>query len=63
MIRIIKLPEVLHQTGRSRSAIYRDMQKGTFRKSISLGGKSVGWRESDVQEWIEQRIKASGMEV
>lgn len=60
--RVLRRPEVQHLTGIGRSAIYRGMQNGTFPKNFSLGGKSVGWRESDIQGWINKQIEASGLE-
>ncbi|NRA17481.1 MAG: AlpA family phage regulatory protein [Oceanospirillaceae bacterium] len=62
MNRIIRRPEVEHLTGIGRSAIYRGMQDGSFPKNISLGGKAVGWKESDIQGWITKQIEAAGME-
>ena len=57
-MRIIKLPEVKHLTGLGRSSIYRMMGEGKFPSSISLGGgRSVGWVESEVTGWIEERIQ------
>lgn len=40
-------------TGRSRSAIYRDMMKGRFPRPVRLGAQSVGWRVADILEWAE----------
>ncbi|MFZ4751921.1 MAG: helix-turn-helix transcriptional regulator [Chitinophagaceae bacterium] len=56
MYKIIRLPEVMQSTGLARSTIYKKMVAGEFPKAISLGSKSVGWLESEVQQWIEQRI-------
>jgi len=57
-MRIIKLPEVKHLSGLGRSSIYRMMAEGTFPASVSLGGgRSVGWVESEVIGWIEERIQ------
>ena len=54
--RIIRLPEVTNLTGISRSNIYAHIKKGKFPKQINLGARSVGWVESEIQEWIRQRI-------
>lgn len=54
--RIIRLPELKLMTGYSRSSIYSKISKGTFPKPIILGG-SVGWLETDVLGWIEERAK------
>jgi len=57
--RLVRLPEVKQKSGKSRSAIYKGMQDGTFPKSISLGSKSVAWLESEIDAWISDRVQAS----
>jgi prophage regulatory protein len=59
---ILRLPEVKTQTGLSRSAIYQRISVGSFPKQLDLGGRAVGWLESDVQNWIKQRLAVSRME-
>jgi prophage regulatory protein len=56
---ILRLPAVIEYTGRSRSSIYLDISEGNFPAPISLGARSVGWIEHEVQAWIEERIKLS----
>lgn len=57
--RLLRVKEVTHLTGLPRPTIYDHIKKGLFPKQISLGGgKSVAWIESEVQEWIQQRINA-----
>ena len=51
-MRLIKLKEVLHITGLSRSTVYRFMSAGGFPMKVELGGNSVAWVESEVEEWI-----------
>ena len=57
--KIVRLPEVKSSTGLSRSSIYLRMSRDEFPKSISLGGRAVGWFESDIQRWLEQKHKES----
>ena len=59
MHKIMRLPQVMKDTGLARSTIYKKITENTFPKQISLGAKSVGWVEADVQEWIEKRIRES----
>lgn len=64
--RILKLPEVMEATSCSRSSIYALMEAGDFPKSLRLGGcrsRSVGWRLSDIQNWINERAAEAGYEV
>ncbi len=57
MSRILRLPEVLQRVGLSRSSVYKRISEGSFPRSIPLGAKSVGFVESEVEAWIEKRIK------
>ena len=59
-LRIIRLPEVMHRTGLSRPTIYAKIAKGVFPRQVSLGGNSVGWREYQIDEWIENLPEAGG---
>ncbi len=57
--RILRLPEVRLRTGLSRSSLYERMHERTFPSSISLGGRNVGWLESEIDGWIDARIQES----
>ena len=56
---IIRLKDVIALTGLSRSTIYLRMVQGKFPKKINLGSRAVGWISSEVNEWIEERIRES----
>lgn len=56
-MRIIRLKEVIDCTGLGRSTIYKYIAEGSFPKPVSLGDRSVGWVESEVQDWILARIE------
>ncbi len=58
-ITILRLPTVQKRTGLSRSSIYLRMENKNFPLSISLGGRSVGWIESEIEEWLQQQISKS----
>jgi len=53
---ILRRREVEVRTGLSRSSIYKRINMGTFPKQISLGGKSVGWVESEIDNFLADRI-------
>ncbi|HCG7093582.1 AlpA family transcriptional regulator [Vibrio parahaemolyticus] len=55
-IRLIRFPEVLAMTGLSRSSMYRFIEANQFPAQVKLGGRAVAWVESEVQEWIQQRV-------
>ena len=61
-IKIVRLPKVKEMTGLSRSSIYLRISENTFPKQINLGGRAIGWLESDIQDWINQRIVESRIE-
>jgi prophage regulatory protein len=50
---ILRLPEVLARSGLSRTNVYRRVAAGTFPRPVALGPRAVGWRESDIIEWID----------
>ena len=51
--RILRLPTVLLRTGLSRSTVYARVAEGTFPRQLSLGPNTVGWRETDIDTWID----------
>ncbi len=55
--RIVRLPEVVQQTGISPTTIYRAIRAGTFPAQVMLGKRAVGWRATDVEAWIDSREK------
>ena len=54
---ILRLPQVIKRTGLSRSSIYLRMVNDEFPESVSLGGRAVGCLESDIDEWIVEKIE------
>ena len=57
--RILRLPEVKARTGLARSTIYLRISEQSFPKPVSLGGRAVGWLESEIDYWLEEQISAS----
>lgn len=47
----IRVHEVMSLTTFSRPTIYRLMKAGKFPKSVTIGRKTVAWRESDLLAW------------
>ncbi|MCC7000883.1 MAG: AlpA family transcriptional regulator [Gemmatimonadaceae bacterium] len=56
---ILRLRNVQARTGLARSTIYQRMKCGEFPVQISLGPRSVGWLESDIEAWIASRVEGS----
>lgn len=56
-MKILRRPEVEKKTGLSRSTIYKYCSQGTFPSPICLGPRARGWVESDIDRWIDDKIK------
>lgn len=54
-IRYLRRPEVEHRTGFKRSQIYAMIKAGDFPPAVKLSVRAVGWRESDIAEWLASR--------
>lgn len=54
--RLLRLPEVERLTGLCRSAIYEQMQKGVFPRSVKAGVRTATWSEAAIQVWIAERL-------
>ncbi len=52
---ILRRDDVERVTGLGRSTIYDWMAKGEFPAPIKLGGRAVGWPESEIAAWLESR--------
>ena len=50
---------VLRRTGLSRSTVYLRMKEGRFPKPVPLDGSAVAWVESEISQWIADRVKAA----
>ena len=55
--RIIRLTTVLDRTGLSRSTIYRKIAEGTFPAQIRISIHGAGWRESEINRWVQDPVK------
>lgn len=56
---LLRRKEVERQTGLSRSGIYDLMSKGAFPKTVRLSKRTVAWKQSDIHQWIADRIAAA----
>ena len=52
---ILRISDVSSLTGLSRTTLWRLERRNEFPARIRLTGHSIGWRESEVQEWISSR--------
>ena len=54
--KVWRLPEVVTQTGLSRSTIYEMIGRGEFPRQFNLGRRAVGWSSKDVLAWVDSKI-------
>ena len=50
-------------TGLGRSTLYKYIADKTFPKPAKLGKRSVAWVESEVQDWILDRIEERDLNI
>lgn len=61
-LKIVRIKDVLHMLGISRSTLYDWMDSesprfdSTFPKPIKLGSTSIGWIEGEIKDWILRRM-------
>ena len=54
-LKMLRLPEVMDKVGLKTSKIYDMMAEGTFPRSRLITGRSVGWFEHEIDEWLLAR--------
>lgn len=59
-MRILRLTEVIHRTGLARSTIYKLMKAHEFPQAVPLMVRTVGWIESEVDDWIASKVRLRG---
>ena len=57
--RVMRLPEVLHWCGISRSTLYEMAARGDFPPPVRISTRIVGWLSTDIEYWIRSRPLAS----
>ena len=58
--RLLRLSEVKSRCGLSRSSLYRMMRNGAFPEPLKVGVRAVRWRESEIEDWLATRPRATG---
>lgn len=54
--RLLTFDEVYERTGIKKSSAYSKMAKGLFPRPVKISERSVRWIESDIDDWINQKI-------
>jgi prophage regulatory protein len=57
--RLLRLPVVKERTGLCKTQIYELMKVGGFPQKIPLGSRAVCWLESEIEDWIDEKVSAS----
>lgn len=57
--RLLRLPEVEAAIGFKKSTIYLLMRRDEFPRCVRLTARSVAWPESQVLQWVQDRIAAA----
>ena len=58
MSKLIRDIEVAKRFDISRGTVWEWVKNGTLPPPIRLGPRAVRWRESDLENWLEQRAAA-----
>ncbi|EMO0474738.1 AlpA family transcriptional regulator [Pluralibacter gergoviae] len=61
--KLIRFSEALDRTGYGRSWLYKLIAQQRFPQPVKIGSRSIAFVESEVDEWINQRIAESRGEV
>ncbi len=56
--KFLNLSEVMNRTGLSKTSIWRGQKEGTFPTSYSISAKRVAWKSSEIDQWIEARVRS-----
>ncbi|MBI6344398.1 AlpA family transcriptional regulator [Proteus mirabilis] len=56
---LIRLPEVMRRTGFSKPYLYKLISDDKFPKQVKIGSRSIAFVESEVDEWIANKIAES----
>ena len=53
--KVLRPREAARYIGVSRPTLDRWRKDGNFPKALQLGAQAIGWRRSDLDEWLDQR--------
>lgn len=56
MATIWRLPTAVHESGKSRSAIYEDIKRGLWTAPVKIGPRAAGWPADEVRAINAARI-------
>ncbi len=59
MQKLMRMKDLTEMTGFCSDHIYRMIRNGSFPKQIKISSRASAWLTSDVDAWLEERIKLS----
>lgn len=59
-MRIIRKPELAKMLSVSKQTLWRMEKRGELPSRIQISKRTVGWRESDIKEWLNNRPSVTG---
>lgn len=57
--KILSREEVVKVAGFSVRTLYNEISVGRFPRQVQISARRVGWKESDVQAWLDKRGAAA----
>ncbi|MGO2089980.1 MAG: AlpA family phage regulatory protein [Oceanisphaera sp.] len=61
-MKFLKLQQVMDKTTLCRSSIYMLIKAGDFPKNVTVMGKRKAWLESEVEDWMMERMQTSELD-
>jgi prophage regulatory protein len=58
--RILRMQDAVKRTALSRSTIYRMIDRGEFPPLLQISRRSVGFRESEIEQFLDNRLTVRG---
>ncbi|MEZ8048076.1 MULTISPECIES: AlpA family phage regulatory protein [Vibrio] len=61
-MKFLKLQQVMDKTTLCRSSIYNLIKAGDFPKNVTVMGKRKAWLESEVEDWMMEKMQVSELD-
>lgn len=58
MDQILRMKDVVKKIGLCRATVYAMISRREFPRPIRIGERATGWRESELEAWLANRIAA-----
>ena len=58
-MKFLNRSQVIEKTSLSKTALYALINQGNFPKPVLISTKRKAWLQSDVDDWIQERVDAA----